>query len=170
MNSVQIGLAVRAYSAEEKIRIIREFTRDREKRVGLAGYSVAPGEWLCSCRPDGQEAWLEEDVPGGESVVFQIETSEFTAKTIDIGDRILVQITQTKFGRFVEEDDETILEEVFDSEVCVFKGMDFDPKARLDFYAGVELREVDEGLDSLDDEGLDAIFRNVIEERPDLLD
>ena len=171
MNKLQEGgLTTRTYSPGEKIRVIRAFTDDRKGRAGLGVYFVAPAEWLCFCQPDGQEAGLVEDVPGNEFVVLQIAPSEFTVRTKDLGDRILLQITQTKFGLYLEEDTETILEEFLDSEVEVLKEEEIDPTAGLNFCVESELREAEAGLDSLTDDQLDAVFRDVIEVRPELLD
>lgn len=160
----------RAISREEMIRVIREFTEDKDSRSGLGFYFWAPVEYDCTCGRFGGKAFVFDEDLDLDMIIAELEPVEFNVQVTDLGERFRLSIEQTTPGFFIDEEDEAVYQAILEKEVEIEKNSTWGNGDDLRFTVAVELDQIGESLDDLSDDQLKAAFDEVTALRPDLLE
>lgn len=151
------------------IRVIREFTEDKDARSGLGFYYWAPVEYQCTCSRSGGKAGIDDEDLDLDMVTAELEPVEFNVHVTDLGERLKLSIEQTNPGLFIAEEDGALYQVILEKEVEIIKESNWLNGDELCFTVTVDLEQVGDGLEDLSHDQLKAAFDDVTALRPDLL-
>lgn len=152
------------------IRVIREFTEDKDARVGMGFYFLAPIEYECHCARSGGKAYLWAEEPDMDMIIAELEPVEFNVQVADLGEKLKLSIEQTKVGLFIAEEDGSVYQAILEKEVEIGKDSIWGTSNNLKFAVAVDFDQIGDGLEDLSDDQLKAAFDEVTALRPELLE